>query len=405
MDKIKVLHITTIDVGGAYKAVERIVNATSSYENIESDILLRNKVDPNNKGEVFLDSGFKSLVSKTKNVINGILYHKNDVSEDRFGSDISKHKLVKEADILVIHWINSFLSMRSIAHLLRLNKSVVIMLHDMWHITGGCSYSGECEGFLADCDNCVKTGANSHISQKAILSKVRNFSGKQLTVIAPGKWICECAKNGSVFKNHQIRIIPNCINTDVYSCVNKETALKKLDLCTSNPIVLFTAMTAGKYNERKGFTFLKKALEYFEDNSLSLIIIGNVDEESISDIRHEKLCLGYVKDENVLAMAYSVADVTVVPSLQETFCYTACESLACSTPVAAFNVGGLDDQIFHLQNGYLAKKKDSEDLANGIRYCIDNSAKLGKKARETASSFSLSVIGEKWKQLYEELSE
>lgn len=404
MDKIKVLHITTVDIGGAYKAVERIVNATSLYENIESHILLRNKVDSENMGEVFLDNGLKTVVSKTKNLFNGIFCHKNGVFCDKYGSDISSHELVKKTDILVIHWINSFLSMKSVNSLLSLDKPVVIMLHDMWHITGGCSYSGDCTGFLGKCENCVKTDG-SHLSQKAISAKINGYAGKNLTVIAPGKWIAECAKSGSVFKSHTVNLIPNCIDIEIYSGVDKNKARNALDISTTKPVVLFTAMTAGKNNERKGFDFLKKSLEHFEDDSLFLLIIGNVDEESIYEIKQEKHCLGYIKDEKILAKAYVASDVTVVPSLQETFCYTACESLACKTPVAAFNVGGLEDQVVHLQNGYLALKKDSEDLAKGIQYCIENSEKLGEKARETASLFSYSMIGSMWKQLYEELCE
>jgi len=48
------------------------------------------------------------------------------------------------------------------------------------------------------------------------------------------------------------------------------------------------------------------------------------------------------------------------------------ESMCCGIPVVGFDVGGIPDMISHKVNGYLAKYKDSEDLASGIRFCIEN---------------------------------
>ena len=49
---------------------------------------------------------------------------------------------------------------------------------------------------------------------------------------------------------------------------------------------------------------------------------------------------------------YSLADVTIVPSKMEVLGQTALESLACGTPVVAFNNTGLSDIIIHKKNGY-----------------------------------------------------
>lgn len=48
------------------------------------------------------------------------------------------------------------------------------------------------------------------------------------------------------------------------------------------------------------------------------------------------------------------------------------ESLSCGTPVVAFNIGGNSDMVEHLVNGYLAREKDAEDLAQGICWCLEN---------------------------------
>ena len=66
---MKIVHITTIDEGGAYKAVERM-NKSLQLQGVDSQILLRNKIQPDNSGIVFLDNPLKILVSKGKNFFN-----------------------------------------------------------------------------------------------------------------------------------------------------------------------------------------------------------------------------------------------------------------------------------------------------------------------------------------------
>ena len=70
------------------------------------------------------------------------------------------------------------------------------------------------------------------------------------------------------------------------------------------------------------------------------------------------------------------------PSRQEFFCQVASESLACETPVVAFNVGGLADIVDHKVNGYLETPYDISDLANGISRVLNESdySKLSNNA-------------------------
>ena len=47
------------------------------------------------------------------------------------------------------------------------------------------------------------------------------------------------------------------------------------------------------------------------------------------------------------------------------------EALSCGVPVAAFDVGGIKDQVSHQINGYLAPVRDAQELLRGIRWCTD----------------------------------
>lgn len=402
--QLNIVHVTTVDIGGAYKAVQRLMHATESHLSLKSDILLRNKLNENNDGEVFLDTGLKSISSKAKNVVN-MLWSEGEVSGDRLGSDITDHPLIKNADIIVIHWINSFLSMDNIEEVINLGKPVVIMLHDMWHFTGGCPCDGYCEKYSTGCHNCpLLSASKKSLSEYNLRRKTATYKGKKVTVIAPSNWILEHAHLSPVFKDQDMRKISNCIDNYFYSPVDKSKARETMEVPDDKPVVMFASVKGGNKNKNKGFNYLLDALEELDKDEVHLLILGDIDDESLARIRQPYTLYGFIRDERMMPIAYSAADVTVVPSLQESFSYSVCESMSCGTPVVAFPIGGILDQIEHKKNGYFAEFKDADDIAAGIRYCIEHNAELGENARAGAARFSYENIGKQWVELFEELT-
>lgn len=401
--KVNILHITTVDIGGAYKAVQRLMHATDNYEDIESEILLRNKINPLSDGTVYLNSAAKRFVSKAKNAINLKWMHEG-ISGDRFGSDITGADAFKKADIIVVHWINSFLSLVSIEKIIDSGKPVIIMLHDMWHFTGGCACDGYCEGYRTDCGNCPQLPDNKK-KQAAynLRAKTQTYADRRVRVIAPSNWIVEHAKMSPVFKGQEISRISNCIDTDFYKPMDKETARKEMGIDSDKPVVMFASVKGGSKNPNKGFNYLLDALDKISEDEVHLLILGDIDDESLARIRQKYTLYGYIKEERQMAVAYNAADVTVVPSLQESFSYSVCESMSCGTPVTAFPIGGILDQIEHRENGYFAEFKSGDSIADGIRYCIENHDRLSSKAIMDASRFAYEQIGRKWHDLYMEL--
>lgn len=398
---LKILHITTVDIGGAYKAVERLSEALNTSDKYESKILLRNKVNESNCGEVYLDNPVKTIVSKFKNAINLVSTH-GEVTIDILGSDVSKHHMVQEADIIVIHWINSFLNEKSIEKIINLGKPTYIMLHDMWHFTGGCHCDGYCGGYERGCYECPHLKKGSKVTHNNLVRKTKLYRNHKVTVLAPSNYEAIEAKKSPVFADCDIRVVGNCINTDVF----KPYATLKSAICIDakrqsdgKPLVLFTAMSAGKKNRNKGFDYLLEALNILDKDEVHLLILGNVDDESLNGIKQSYSRIGYVNDENVLAQVYSMADVTVVPSLQESFSYSVCESLACGTPTVSFPVGGILDQVIHLNNGYLAKMEDATDLVNGIRWAVKNSTAISEECAGSIAKFGFVDIGAQWERI------
>ena len=114
--------------------------------------------------------------------------------------------------------------------------------------------------------------------------------------------------------------------------------------------------------------------------------------------------MGYIKDVSSLRSLYSAADVMLVPSLQEAFGQTITESMACGTPVVAFNATGPAGIIQHLENGFLADPFSAGSLAEGLEVLGGNTKlrkKLSRNARKAVENyFSFEAVLPIWKKLY-----
>jgi D-inositol-3-phosphate glycosyltransferase len=89
-----------------------------------------------------------------------------------------------------------------------------------------------------------------------------------------------------------------------------------------------------------------------------------------------------------LAEHYRAADVTVVPSHNESFGLVALESQACGTPVVAAAVGGLRTAVDDRVSGVLVDGHDPAEYAAAIRAVLARRQLLSVAARRHAGRFS-----------------
>jgi len=299
------------------------------------------------------------------------------------GTDVSDIAELKNADIIYIHWaLNGLLNFRSFRKIAELNKPVIIFLHDMWAITGGCHHSFTCDKYKTEgCHNCpmFTDSKKNDLSAKEFRKKQRLYSKfNNLHFLSPSRWLYDCAKVSLLTKDKPVYYIPNILDNTLFKPSDKAVAKQILNIDAGETVVAFGAISVN--SPYKGWVYLQKALELLKQDPLSenisVLIFGSVYNQEIADaIPFKTKFMGYLKDEFSTSVIYNAADVFIAPSLAEAFGYVVMESLSCGTPVVGFNVGGIPDMISHKENGYLAKYKDAEDLAEGIRYCIQNNIK------------------------------
>jgi len=298
------------------------------------------------------------------------------------GSNVAKLEQVKQADIIYIHWVQQgFLSLHSIEQLARLKKPIIVFLHDMWAITGGCHYSFDCENYKTGCNNCqmFPSGKSQNLPVKEFGKKLKLYSEyDNFYFVAPSKWMYDSARQSALTKNKPLYYIPNIADSKVYKKIDKKTAKQLLNIDEDEIVIAFGAVSVD--SPYKGWKYLQSALESLHKNKtfnkVSVLIFGsNYDKQIVDAIPFKTKFMGYLKDDYSMTLVYNAADVFIAPSLAEAFGLVILESLCCGTPVVAFDVGGIPDLIKHKINGYLAKYKDAEDLANGIMFCLENNIK------------------------------
>ena len=235
------------------------------------------------------------------------------------------------------------------------------------------------------------------------------WSGLDITIITPSKWLAECAKKSSLFKDRCIEVIHNGLDLNLFKPIDKTTAREIWDLPINKKLILFGAMSATS-DHNKGFDLLYKSLKQLAgkwSGKTELIVFGASEPENLPDFGLPVHYLGHLHDDVSLSLLYSGADVMVVPSRQDNLPNTVVESLACGTPVLAFDIGGMPDIVDHKLNGYLAKPFDTSDLAAGINWVLSDDARhkeICLKAREKAMAcFDIEKVARQYAELYMEV--
>lgn len=345
-----------------------------------------------------------------------IFFHERDKSV-RFafspansGTGITNQSVISNADILHLHWINSgFLSIKNLMDVLDMNKPIVWTLHDMWTFTGGCHYTGSCDHFLYQCGNCpiLKGPGENDISHKGWLEKKNLYRhAGNVVFVTCSKWLRDIARKSSLLKDFRIETIPNPIDTTLFSPKQKAGLRKKWNISPDAQILLFGA--ANIIDRRKGIKYLVEALTVFKNawrdaNNIEIVIFGKNKSFDTSDLPFRVHNLSIIRSQADMAEVYNLADVFVLPSLEDNLPNTVMESMSCGTPVVAFNTGGIPDMIDHQVNGYLATYQDAADLANGIRWVFDSKQeRLSDNARKKVTdTFSNEIVARQYIDLYQ----
>jgi len=328
------------------------------------------------------------------------------------GEQLNRNKLIREADIIHLHWVNAgFLSLSSLKKLLDLGKPVVWTFHDMWAITGGCHHALSCERYKQACGECLylKKPRKNDLSHRLWRRKNRIFKNRNITVITPSKWLRDCVRESSLFSQMEVHAIHNPVDQTQFKPVDRELACRKLGLDSSKRYILFGAASVG--NLYKGFSYFQEAIKLMSQDSeavegVEVLLFGKTGGDVSQIFPLPTHTFDYISSTETMVALYGAAHLYAISSLQDNFPGTIIESMLCGTPVVGFRTGGIPEMIDHLEDGYLAEYKSAADLAEGMKWVLfyDPYQEFSDRTRkEAVRRFSRERSAEKHVELYRKL--
>jgi len=212
---------------------------------------------------------------------------------------------------------------------------------------------------------------------------------ENLHIVAPSRWLADEAAQSELFQRFPVHYIPNSVNPDIFTLKNKAFCRQVLGIPVEATVLLFVADSIE--NSRKGFEYLRRALEFIPKDDILLCSVGK-SRKSISHTP-DYLHLGSIEDERLISVVYSAADVFVIPSVMDNLPNTVVESLMCGTPVIGFPAGGIPEMLSDQQSGLIADEISVGALVKAIESFLTSQESFNRiKIRESALELYASYV-------------
>jgi glycosyltransferase involved in cell wall biosynthesis len=231
---------------------------------------------------------------------------------------------------------------------------------------------------------------------------------KNLKIVTPSNWLKAEVMSSKLLKGRNVEVIPNGLDVDFFTAIDKEKAKVKLGVDPDKKVILFGGINATK-DENKGFRYFIDSIKHLKTKDLTILVFGN-NKLQIEYLQSIKIkYLGKINNDEKLRTVYAAGDVTVVPSKQEVFGQVITESMSCGAPVVAFDNSGPSEIIEHKKSGYLANAFQVEDLASGIDWVLEDVERWKQLSTYAVSSakthFSSEIVAQKYIELFKNILE
>lgn len=276
-------------------------------------------------------------------------------------------------DIINFHWTHGNTIPLKLIRKCNETWSVFWTLHDQWPITINTYFQYEKAKVIIEEERTLRQRLGKMIEMRPGFLynyKTRMLADQDIHTISPSKWLYNQVLESPVFSAAINHCIPNGVDTDIFKPLNRNSLKTKYGIDEDKKVVLF--LSANITDERKGFYYFVKALELLAEtdpggsNKVTTVLVGNNNAGLSQYIPGEVVNLGSTYDPSKLAEYYNLADVFVSASIADNFPSTALESIACGTPVVAFDVGGISEIAVHGKTGFLAENRNVSELADSI---------------------------------------
>jgi len=319
--------------------------------------------------------------------------------------DAELDRIIAKTDIFNLHWYARFLSLRNIERLLRSGKPVVLTIRDMHPLAGGCHFFHGCENWKRDCLPCPQFAVEDLPLPHATFEAKRalwNFDN--ISVVVLSDHTQRIVKQSPLLGQCRLEKIPNPIDVSIFRPYDRERARAEFDIPPGKKAIAYLpSFSSAVKGSEQATEALRRLASELPNQDCVVICAGDLGRSL--DIPFETISTGFIADKQQLARFYSSADVTLIPSSEETFSNTAAESVACGTPIVGFQVGAIPE-IAQGARGRAVPLYDTESLARALLAILSSGRRPASELHAyVAETFSAARIGGRYLNLFEDLRE
>ena len=302
--------------------------------------------------------------------------------------NLIKYIKLIQPDIVNLHNLHgNYINLNILLNFLsKKNIATVITLHDCWFYTGRCMHYtlNKCFQWETCCFKCPNNNNNMPCwffdqSKKMWIDKKKHFAKiDRLAVIGVSEWITNEAKRSILSNASIVERIYNWVDLNIFKPTD-ESELRKYFKLNDKFVIIGVA---SEWLESKGLSdFIK--LSYLIGNDCNIILVGHV----IKNIIFPKniILIPQTSSSSELARLYSMSDVFVSLSMEESFGKVIAEAIASGTPAIVYNSTACPELVGN-GCGYIAMHNTLEEILKGI-----NQIKKNKKTNYSSNCRKFAV--------------
>ena len=311
-----------------------------------------------------------------------------------FNSNLETRRMIKhlkqiKPDIVHLHNIHGHdCNLEMLFNYFRDNKiKLVWTFHDCWAFTGYCPHftMAGCDKWKRVCEKCCQYKEYSFgLDKSKILYRRKKelFSGLDLTIVTPSRWLAQIVKQ-SFLKEYPVVVINNGIDLKIFNPTSSDFR-EKYNIPFEKKILLGVAFDWGI---RKGLDVFIELAKRLNGEKYQIVLVGtnsSIDERLPANI----ISIHRTHNQKELAEIYTSADWFINPTREENFPTVNLESMACGTPVITFDTGGSPESLTEKtgivvpDKNWLALYEIIENFGEGQEYeeneCVLNAQRFEK---------------------------
>lgn len=275
--------------------------------------------------------------------------------------------------------------------------------HDCWPFTGHCAHFSAvgCDKWINGCNRCPNKCVYPislfwDASPKNYADKRRMFCMlDNLTIITPSEWMAGWVRE-SFLNKYSIKVINNGIDLNVFTYkVPDDRIFDQYGIDRNKKIILGVSSVWNKLKGLEDFYLLAKILpvEY------QILLVGLTKKQTYK-LPDNIVGIQKTSNQKELAMLYSLANIFINPSLEESFSLVTVEAIACGTPVIVLDTSAVKELVCD-DNGVVLSRHEAVDYLDAI-VKLEQKQLRREKVMQTAQKYDVNVFTEKVLELYEQ---